>query len=349
MDDTPAPLSPDPASPDAHDPPPSARTPADAFGQPPPGTVLKFDYVASGGEFFWLQLVNGLFTFVTLGIYYAWARVRMLRFTIGAVRAGDDHLSFHAEGRDLFWGVLRAWALFVVPLMIMATIGGLLRDENEFSSYIGLMFYLVLFVFMVYSLMGSLRYRAGRTTWRGIRFKFTGTFSEFGGQYAVRILLLLVTLGIAYPFVATWRRRYIIEHLQFGGEPFGFDGEAGGLMPRYLLCWFFAIPTFGLSLLWFHGHQQSYFWNQTTLVDGRFRCAMTGGGWLRIVLLSAIFVGLTFGLAAPWAYLRLHREFFSRLSLVGADLARVRAVAASGDALGEGAADLLETDGGLDL
>ena len=49
------------------------------------------------------------------------------------------------------------------------------------------------------------------------------------------------------------------------------------------------------------------------------------------------------------AYLRLHREFFSRLSLVGADLARVRAVAGSGDALGEGAADLLETDGGLDL
>lgn len=349
MEESPIPSTPAPAAPDPSEPPPPPRTVAEASGAPPPGTVLEFDYVASGGEFFWLQLVNALLTSVTLGIYYAWARVKMLRFTIGAVQAGDDHLSFHAEGRDLFWGVLRAWALFVVPMIILVVAMSVPSVDNEIHGYSLLVFYLVLFVFVIYSLMGSLRYRAGRTTWRGIRFKFTGTFSDFGGPYAMRVLLLLVTLGIAYPFVATWRRRYIIEHLQFGGEPFVFDGESRDLFGRYLLCWFLAIPTGGLTLIWYHGHQQAYFWDHTMLANGRFRCSLSGWEWLGTALLSSILTSITLGIGAPWAYLRLHRAFFSRLSLVGADLARVQAVAISGSAFGEGAVDVLDADGGLDL
>lgn len=313
------------------------------------GARMSFDYVGSALDFFLLQLVNALLIAVTLGFYYAWARVKMLAFTIGAVQAGEDRLTFHGRGLDLFWGVLRAWALFVVPLIITYAFLSWQAASGEFPFVTLVVFYLLLFVFVMYSLMGSLRYRAARTTWRGIRFRFTGRFSEFGRRYTVRMLLVLVSLGLAYPFAAAWRRRYIMEHLHFGGETFGFDGEGGELFARYLLCWFLVLPTFGLSMAWYHGHQQAYFWNHTTLAGGRFESRLTGWEWLGVSLLAGFATALTFGLLAPWAYLRLHQTFFQTLTLVGADLARVQAVASDASSMGEGAADLLDVDGGMDL
>lgn len=310
---------------------------------------LTFDYAAAGGEFFVLQLVNALLTAVTLGLYYAWARVKLLRFVIGAVKAGEDCLTFHGEGRELFWGVLRAWAMFLVPLIVVYAYLSWPGTETSSKTTALVVFYVLLFVFVTYSLMGSLRYRAARTTWRGIRFRFTGKFSEFGGDYAVRAVLVLVTLGLAYPFAATWRRRYIMEHLYFGGEPFGFEGEAKDLFARYVLCWFLFIPTLGLSMGWYQGYQQAYFWSNTTLAGGRFRSTLTGGDWLGLLLGNAFMVLLTFGIMAPWAYLRMHRDFFRALSLEGADLSRVRAAQSDGSATAEGAADLLDADGALDL
>ena len=76
-------------------------------------------YTGSGTEYFVIQLVNGLLILVTLGLYYPWARVRELNFMIGSLTAGGDSFSFHGQGRELFWGVLRAWLLFVLPLILL--------------------------------------------------------------------------------------------------------------------------------------------------------------------------------------------------------------------------------------
>jgi uncharacterized membrane protein YjgN (DUF898 family) len=342
MTESPTPSYPPPAEPGTPWPysaPPAAERPA-----------LGFAFTGSGSDYFVLQLVNGLLTMVTLGFFYPWARVRQLKFLIGSLRLGDDALTFHGEGRELFWGVLRAWILFVIPIFLLATFMN--WPGLDFGTRVLLLvaFYFLLFVFVSYGLMGSLRYRASRTTWRGIRLGFDGRFADFGANYGLRLLLVVATFGIAYPFASTWRREFVMTHTRLGGESLGFDGQANDLFGTYVLCWFLFIPTFGLSMSWFHGHQQAYFWNHTTFADGRFHTSLTGGEWVGIALVNSLLILFTLGFGAPWAFTNMHREFFSRLSLRDADLTRVTAAPSEGSALGEGAVDLTDSaDTGFDV
>jgi uncharacterized membrane protein YjgN (DUF898 family) len=328
------------AVPPAPEPPPAAR----AFTK-----TIIFAYAGQGIDYLGLQLVNWALTLITLGFYYPWARARELNFMIGSLVADRDAFTFHGSGRELFWGMLRAWVLFLVPLAGLAFLMNLPGIDKGLEAVIVAALYLLIFVFVTFAIVGSLRYRASRTSWRGIRFGFDGRFGEFGPGYAVRVLGLILSLGLAYPHVATWRRNYMLSHARLGSERFGFDGVAGDLFPSYLLCWFLMFPTFGLSMAWFHGRQQAYFWNHTTLAGGRFRSTLTGGEWLGITLLNGLLVTFTFGFGASFAYVNLHREFFGRLSLEGADLARIHAAASEGSGLGEATVGLLDVDAGVDI
>jgi uncharacterized membrane protein YjgN (DUF898 family) len=336
-------------SPAAHFPeePPASSRPDAAPGTERGG--YGFAFTGSGTEYFVIQLVNGLLTFVTLGFYYPWARIRQLRFLIGSLMVGGDPFTFRAEGGELLWGVVRAWLLFIIPLFLLGF--GMQLPGLDLGTRLLLVvaFYFLLFVFLSYGLMGSLRYRASRTSWRGIRLGFDGRFADFGSSYGLRVLLVLGTLGIAYPVASTWRREYVMTHTRFGDEHLGFEGRAGELMGPWILCLFLAIPTLGLSLTWFHGHQQAYFWNHTTFAGGRFHSSLTGGEWVGVSLVNFLLVAFTFGIGASWAFVNLHREFFARLALRDADLSRVTAAASTGDALGEGAVDVLDADGGMDI
>ncbi len=326
-----------------------SETPSPALVPPnAPAAPIRFQYVADGGELFGIRFMTSLLSIVTLGIYYAWGRARELRYVIGAVHADDDEFTFHGHGREIFLGLLKAWAMFLLPLVGLYAVLLTSKDSGlELAVLLG--FYAVLGLFVIYAAIGSLRYRSSRTTWRGIRFGFDGTFNEFGAAYLPRVLLVLFSLGIAYPFVATWRRDYVLSHARLGSERFAFDGKADDLFARYLMCWFLAIPTLGLSLAWYHGFQQQYFWNHTRLAGGRFRCGLSGSDWLVLGIQNALLAAVTFGIAVPWIYVRLHERFFGTLHLEGLDVAKLRRGESEGSALGEAAGDLLDSDGGFDL
>jgi len=306
-------------------------------------------YAGQGLDYFGLHLVNGALTMLTLGLYYPWARARELRFMIGSLVADGDAFTFHGTGGELFWGFLRAWVLFLLPLFGLAFLINLPGLDAALRWVLLLVFCALLIVLVSFAIVGSMRYRSSRTSWRGIRFGFDGPSLEFSSGYALRLLAQVLTLGLAYPHVATWRRDYMVSHARLGSESFGFDGVAGDLFARYLLCWFLALPTLGLSFVWFHGHQQAYYWNHTTLAGGRFRCLLTGSEWLGATLLNGLLVVFTFGFGGYFAYVNLHREFFRRLSLEGADLARIYATESEGSELGEGTAAVLDVAGGLDI
>ena len=310
---------------------------------------LILAYAGQGVDYFGIQLVNWALTLVTLGFYYPWARARELNFMIGSLVADRDPFTFHGTGRELFWGFLRAWLLFLLPLFGLAALMNLPGLDESLEVVLAIALYLLLFAFVTFAIVGSLRYRASHTSWRGIRFGFDGRVGEFGPAFAVRALALIFSLGLAYPHVATWRRNYMLTHARLGSERFGFDGVAGDLFPNYLLCWLLMFPTFGLSMIWFHGRQQAYYWNHTTLAGGRFRSTLTGGEWLGITLLNGLLVTFTLGLGASFAYVNLHREFFGRLSLEGADLARIHAAASQGSGLGEATAGMFDVDAAVDI
>ena len=326
---------------------PLAATPA--MWIEPPRDAVRLDYRADAFQLLGIGIATALLSFVTLGIYYAWGRARELRYVIGGVHADGDPFTFHGTGGELFRGLLRALVFFVLPLIALVALGALLGGSGD-AWFFQLMVYVLVLAFVPFAVIGSLRYRASRTSWRGIRFGFDGRASEFASGWLPRAAVTFLTLGLAYPWLACWRRRFVMSRARFGTEPFAFDAGASGLYRTFLPAWLLTIPTLGLSWTWYYGEQQAYFWNHTRLGNARFHCALTGGEWVWASIVAGIVTAITFGLGTPWAYVRLHRLFLERLAIERVlDFEAIRQRTQDASGLGEGASDVLDLDPGLEI
>jgi len=308
----------------------------------------SFRFEGFGSELFGISLVNVLLNIVTLGIWFAWGRVRELRFLVGSVVVGRDAMSFHGRGGELFRGVLIAFFAFLVPIYALFFFAA----ATDSAAGVGWMLlgYLLLILLVGFASVGSIRYRLPRTEWRGIRFGFDGRSGEFLKGYLPRMALVVVTLGLAYPVYAVWRRAWMLRHSRFGSARFEFSGEAGELYGRFLISWLLTLPTFGLAWLYYMGHQQATFWNHTRLAGAGFRSTMTGSGWLGLQLVNGLIGLVTLGLGTPWVIVRTHHYFLEHLTLSGAiDLTAILQERQRTGGVGEGALNALDMDSGLDL
>jgi len=326
---------------------PEARSFPDAPPQTSSGTWLM-EFRGRGDELLAISFVNGLLNLFTLGIWFAWGRIRELRFLVGRVWVAGDPMSFHGRGGELFRGVLFAFFVFLVPLYALYFLAASL---NGVLSVLGMVAVSLAFGLLVsYASVGSLRFRLPRTRWRSIRFGFDGKPLEFLKGFAWRAALVAVSLGFYHPAYSCWRRRWILARTRFGTEFFDCDAEPAPLYREYAVCWLLGAVTLGLSWVWYRGYLQAYLWNHSRLGNARFTSTMTGGGWLKLQLVNALLILVTLGIAAPWTVTRSHAYFFSHLTLDGTlDLEAIRQRLQATSGIGEGALDLLHLDSGLDI
>jgi uncharacterized membrane protein YjgN (DUF898 family) len=306
------------------------------------------EFRGRGSELFVIHFVNGLLNLFTLGVWYAWGRVRELRFLIGSTWVAGDPMSFHGRGGELFRGVLIAFFAFIVPLYALFVVAS--RLTGALSALLMLAAFLGFGLLVAFASVGALRYRLPRTEWRGIRFGFDGNRLEFLGGFVWRAALVAITLGFYHPIYSCWRRKWMLSHTRFGTEFFDCDAEPALLYRPFAVCWLLSVVTFGLSWAWYQGYLQGFLWNRSRLGSSRFTSTMTGGGWLKFQLVNALLMLGTFGMAASWIITRTHSFFFSHLTLDGAlDLAAIKQRLQTTSGIGEGALDVLDLDSGLDL
>ncbi|MEO5617247.1 MAG: YjgN family protein [Candidatus Eisenbacteria bacterium] len=308
----------------------------------------EFRFRGKGGELFGISLMNGILSVITLGIWFAWGRVRELQFLVGNTVADGDPMSFHGRGGELFRGVVIAFFAFIVPIYALFLMSGFL--DTGWSALAMVAGYALFIVLIAFATVGSLRYRLPRIEWRGIRFGFDGRSRAFLRGYLPRILLVGVTLGFAYPFYACWRRRWILAQSRFGTEHFACDAEPGALYPEFVVMYLLGFVTFGLTWVYYYGQQQAYLWDRSRLGAAKFSTTLTGGNWLGLMFTNGLLSLVTLGIAMPWVVVRTHRFFFEHLSLEGSlDLGAVRQRLQRSGGVGEGMLDALDLDSGLDL
>ncbi|HEV8129264.1 MAG TPA: YjgN family protein [Candidatus Eisenbacteria bacterium] len=306
------------------------------------------EFRGRGSELFGIHFVNGLLNVFTLGIWFAWGRIRELRFLIGSTWVAGDPMSFHGRGGELFRGVLLAFFFLIVPLYALFILGS--RLTGAASALVMIAAAIGFSLLIAYVSVGALRYRLPRTEWRGIRFGFDGKPLEFLGGFIWRGALVAITLGFYHPIYSCWRRKWILSHTRFGSEYFDCDAEPRPLYRPFAVCWLLGVVTFGLSWVWYRGYLQAYLWNHSRLGNSRFTSTMTGGGWLGLQLVNAILGAVTFGFATSWIITRSHAFFFSHLTLDGAlDLTAIKQRLQTTSGIGEGALDALHLESGLDL
>lgn len=166
-----------------------ATSPAD--NTPPPAyRTLAIRFTGAGSEYFRIWIVNLLLLIVTFGIYWPWAKVRRLRYFMHNTLVDGDPLDFHGDPKQM----LKGWALVGV-LFAMYNVA------SSASALANLVAFAALGALWPALWRSSLRFRLGNTSWRGLRFRFTGSVADayrglLPGYLAV---LPLMALGLWVP------------------------------------------------------------------------------------------------------------------------------------------------------
>jgi len=151
------------------------------------GHPLPIVFTGSGSEYFRIWIVNLLLTLVTLGLYFPWAKVRRLRYFHGNTLVGDHALDFHGNPRRMLRGYL-----------LVAALVGLYSVAGQVSPAAGLVALLIVAGLWPALFRASMQFRLANTSWRGLRFHFTGSL---GGAYRAMLPIfvpsvLLVGAGL---------------------------------------------------------------------------------------------------------------------------------------------------------
>nr|WP_295883088.1 DUF898 family protein [uncultured Devosia sp.] len=177
----------------------------------------------------------------TIGLYRFWLTTWKRRFYWANTEIDGDPLEYTGSAFQLLLGFLMALAVFV-PLYGLFFY---LSTQSSEAAVIGHGFVAVLLWFLMgYAIYRARDFRLSRTLWRGIRCDQGG--SAWG--YAVRrffwSLLVMVTAGLAYPFMAAnlWAYRY--RHSWYGDRQFGFVGSWKQLVGPFYLS-YLAIAVIG--------------------------------------------------------------------------------------------------------
>jgi uncharacterized membrane protein YjgN (DUF898 family) len=166
--------------------------------------LLDIRFTGSGSEYFRIWIVNLLLMLVTLSLYYPWAKVRRLRYFYGNTLIDGHPLDFHGNPLKMLRGYL------LVGLLL-----GLYSVAGNFSPLAGLAAFAIVAAIWPALLKSSLQFRLANTSWRGLRFRFTGTV---GGAYRAMLPLFVPGLLILAALVAVPdQRRPPLWYAAFAG------------------------------------------------------------------------------------------------------------------------------------
>lgn len=156
--------------------------PDGAAGVTPPAQErpLTIRFTGSGSEYFRIWVVNLLLSIVTLSLYRPWAKVRRLRYFYANTLVDGHAFDFHGDPRKMLRGYL------LVGLMLVAY-----SAAGHFSRVGALVALLIVAVLWPALLRASMQFRLANTSWRGLRFNFSGTLD---GAYRAMLPMFIPAL-----------------------------------------------------------------------------------------------------------------------------------------------------------
>ena len=306
-----------------------------------PAPILLL-FTGSGSEYFRIWIVNLALTFVTFGIYSAWAKVRRLQYFYRNTLLDGSGFDYHGNPVSILKGRLIAFALIAAYKFALTV-----------NVAAALVLLAVIGAVMPWLLVRSLAFRMRYSSWRGLRFRFNG---DVPGGYRVLLLWPLasvLSLGLLAPRAYHAFKAYQHGNTAFGTAGFTFSATVGDVYRLWLraallflglpVILFFAassmidtgraLPGLGGVLLavlagflvyalllmampYFLTRSQNLVWNHTTLGVHRFECRLKFNKVLWLVVSNFFLTILTIGLFRPFAVVRMARYRAESMTLV---------------------------------
>jgi uncharacterized membrane protein YjgN (DUF898 family) len=202
-------------------------------------TILEpanIEFTGTGSEYFRIWFTNLLLTYLTLGIYSAWAKVRREKYFHQNTLVAGYSLDYHGKPIAILKGRVLAFILLVASSSTALPVVG----------YIALGIIALAFPFFM---QRSLRFRLANSSYRGIRFGFTGSVKDAYLTVAPFLIPPLIYAAlVVFAFVAPERSKTIFNSfpdvgiigtvlavLLFGGAYVAFMAMFQAVWRRYTI------------------------------------------------------------------------------------------------------------------
>jgi uncharacterized membrane protein YjgN (DUF898 family) len=199
------------------------------------GTVR---FLGDEGAYWRLRIKGAALVVVTLGIYRFWLATDVRRFLWSNTEIAGDTLEYNGLATELLIGFLFAIAILVPLYMVFALVALELDIVALAPALIG---FALLALLGEYALYRARRYRLTRTVFRGLRFDQHGSPWRYAFYALVCWGIVIVTLGLAYPWTQAFIERFKMRNTSYGDLQGRFEGSGLALFLRGLPMWLLVV------------------------------------------------------------------------------------------------------------
>jgi uncharacterized membrane protein YjgN (DUF898 family) len=227
-------------------------TAAEASAVPTPSIAVALPEAAPAARFtgdgraYWRILLRGaLLLAVTLGIYRFWLATDVRRFLWSNTEIAGESLEYTGTPYELLIGFLIALAL-LVPLYVAVAIAGL--SAGPIGAAASTLSFPVLFFLGQFAVFRARRYRLTRTVYRGVRCHQDGSAVRYAICASFWWMMVVLTAGLAYPFMQSRLERFKLRHTYFGDLQGRFEGSGFRLLLRGIPMWLLVVGPLAGSI-----------------------------------------------------------------------------------------------------
>jgi len=346
---------------------------------PPDLSPRPFAFTGSASEDFRIWIVNLMLSVATLGIYSAWAKVRRLRYFYGHTTLDGSVFGYHAspiailKGRLIAYGVVLVvgvlgqtapLAMLVVYLPLIAVMPIVivrgLRFRARNSSYRGIRFAfdgrtadaVAVFLGLPLAVPVTLGLLYPYVIKRQREFVIEGSRHgrspfrlQLPGWPVYRIYTTAAVCGIVLMGVPL----LMMAGAQLAEALAGNADQPAPVNPLVLFAILLFYLAVGVLAVGVRTSFENLAWNHTTIDGHRFESRLQIRRMFAIYVTNLVAIGVTLGLAVPWARVRLARYRAESLTLlpVGPIVTEASSSSVDESATGAELTDAMDFDVGI--
>src|SRR5689334_7443672 len=176
--------------------------------QPPPLPPTPVSFCAERGDFIRLAARGAALELVTAGFYRFWLATDIRRHLWTNTVVDGDAAEYTGRGKELLIGFLFAMAI-LVPIYLAYFLVSV--EAERWKGFAGVPLVIAFYAFGQFAIYRARRYRLTRTVWRGVRFWMDGSGWSYAGRSMLWALLVVLTLGLAWPWREAALERYKMQ------------------------------------------------------------------------------------------------------------------------------------------
>jgi len=280
-------------------------------------------YHGDGKSLFKIYIVNVLLSVITLGVYYPWAKAKLLAYHYSETELENSRFAFLGTGKEIFKGFVKALLIFAVWYggLFYFTLQLQTGEDVAFFTIMTLVWELLILLIFPLAIVGSLKYRLSRTTWRGIHMRYTGNVQSMYKVFLKGFLLTVITFGIYSPWFLINIRKEVMKNIKLGDLNFSFTGSGGTLFGIGFVGYLLTLITLGIYMFQWAANMHNFNIDSINLNKGNEQAKLkgmaTGLGIFKLQIVNVFIVIFTLGLGAPYAIIRTIKYYMDTADLVG--------------------------------